>query len=157
MLKNRPCPSRYVLLDYFTSRPSSNHIDKRWWTWCCLSVRNQGVTLGGSFLAHLCLSTMGSFASLSVCLSVCLWLDHNSDWTKITRPKFNMCTDEVRGIRVGKLWVAICKFESRKVASLWVICRWAHFNVKLHFSRHNPLQFSPDICPTPSQWSKVLC
>ena len=35
------------------------------------------------FWAHLCLCTVGSYASLSVCLSVCLsvrlWLDQNSD------------------------------------------------------------------------------
>ncbi len=33
------------------------------------------------YWAHLCLCTMGSYTSLSVCPSVRPWLDQNSDWT----------------------------------------------------------------------------
>ena len=41
------------------------------------------------YWAHLCICTVGSYASLSVCLSVCLWLDQNSDWTKSHQTKID--------------------------------------------------------------------
>ncbi len=40
-----------------------------------------------NFWAHLCVCTVGSYASLSVCLSVWMWLDQNSYWTKSHLPK----------------------------------------------------------------------
>ncbi len=51
--------------------------------WAISEKNDKNVTLGLIILAHLCLCTMGSYASLSVRLSVCHWtktqgLENNS-------------------------------------------------------------------------------
>ena len=90
--------------------------------YCADEVDRLLIVLGDSnfYWAHLCPCTVGSYASLSICLD-CLDLTKSQ-----TRKKSS--------------WhVSSCKFVSYslqfvcwQVPSLWYISRWAHFNVK-HF------------------------
>ncbi len=84
-------------------------------------VKNLKKNLNYFFLAHLCLCTVGSYASLSVCLSVCDFTKIQTG-QKVTRPKFNTCV----------CWVhtTFCAFTKMQVAWLQVsnyklrICKW---------------------------------
>ena len=77
------------------------------------------------FWAHLCLCTVGSYASLSVCPSV--WCH----WTKIQNQEVIHLTSSTVAGMFGEFRVV--DFLSLQIASLRGICRWAHFNVKVHF------------------------
>ncbi len=68
-----------------------------------------------SFLAHLCSCTVGSYASLSVCLSVC---DNKKRLEKIISS--NVTWVKVKG-QVGQT-----RLKGHDIG------RWAHVNVKLH-------------------------
>ncbi len=94
------------------------------------------------FWAHLCVCTVGSYASHSVCLSVRM---------SVTGPKFRLDkkSPDKKSYKVDRLYVCDPKdlgtdpllFNRFSIPMYYVQClvkihptsRWAHFNVKLHF------------------------
>ena len=118
------CPRTSTLLSKslrYTYHPKICNLKKSLWS----------VAQKGSSWAHLRLCMVGSYASFSVCP----WLDQNSDWTKITRPKF--ISREKFGIRSPNMHRTFRTYGlSRQILarSKWrVNGRCAHFDVKLHF------------------------
>ncbi len=100
--------------------------------------------------AHLCLYTVGSYASLCVHLSVHL----------------GCAPLTCHGVQGGPMWGckyllgASCKSASQSwlVVSLGIISRCAHFNVKLlHFKWDGtiPSKTRPHVLPNPPQWTSV--
>ncbi len=98
---------------------------------------SETIPQGQSFWAHLCLCTVGSYASLSAWSSVCLLLHSQKElahWTvNVTVQNYACCK-----MNICQFLLQVCKsapVTCQEVAYLWVICRWAHFNVKLNFLR----------------------
>ena len=76
------------------------------------------------FWAHLCFCIVGSYASLSVCL----WLDHNSDWTKSTRPKFwldkNYCSNQNKQVEMSRKLQVCDPFAGELTSTSSCIFSW---------------------------------
>ncbi len=105
------------------------------------------------FWAHLCLCTVGSYASLSVCLSVCLLvtppifrLENNSYLRKYVHISSVMSFQEAKKCQFSldsymAASITYCMVHLQAFASYspdtpamsFGSGRWAHFNVKLHF------------------------
>ncbi len=84
-----------------------------------------------NFLAHLCVCTMGSCASYSVCLSRCLWFDQNPSGhgPDHLKPPIHLWPDKLTTIRQ----IHMTSQQENFLSMGALIGRWAHFCVKLHF------------------------
>ncbi len=112
------------------------------------------------FWAHLCFCTVGSYASLCVCLVVRLWLDQNSDCTNSHWTKFQMLWNtqyetyskvedfeasprRLDSVCNGMVSIANCKCGVKSINH--VTGRCALFDVKLHF--YSPILSSGTLPP----------